>query len=193
MFKKMTLVLLALVVLTFASSAWAGGPTGCKKFNFVGSFVWTDLNEDVWGDQSVFHSYVFQLNVHADGTATQYWTGLPDFMMNGGTNSEWRGSWSCRADGKLVVTMIDGLYLPVNSAQNPNAVTPDIQLANHVRSTYLFSVDNDNTLTRVQARNRVYGPNDDPTDPAGGTLRPINTTTGTYKRLVASDADLLLP
>jgi hypothetical protein len=193
MFKKMTLVLLALVVLTFASSAWAGGPTGCKKFNFIGSFTRPDLNEDVWGDQSVFHSYVFQLDVHADGTATQYWTGFPDFMINGGTNSEWRGSWQCRADGKLVVTMIAGGYIPVNSVQNPNAVAPDIQLTIHLRTTYLFSVDSDNSLTKVQSRNRVYGPNDDPTDPAGGTLKPINATPFTYTRLVASDADLLLP
>ncbi len=51
----------------------------------------------------------------------------------------------------------------------------------------------DNTLTRVRARNRGYPPNQDPTDPAGGTLGPINSTTLVYKRLAASDADLLLP
>ena len=191
MFKKMIFVLLALVIFSFASSAEAA--TGCKKFNFTGSFTRPQLNFDVFGDGSVTHSFVYQLNLHTDGTATQYWTGADDFMMNAGTGSPWTGSWKCRDDGKLVVTLITANYIPVSAGSNPNLTVADVSLLSHVRTTYLFSVDSENTLTRVQVRSRTYGPNADPTDPAGGTLGALNTQTFTYTRLVATDADLLAP
>jgi len=167
--------------------------TGCKKFNFVGSFTRPQLNVDVFGDNSVRHSWVYQLTLHSDGTATQYWTGALDFPLNTGTAAPWTGSWLCRDDGKLVVTVITANYTPVAAGSNPNVSVQDVSLISHIRTTYLFSVDSANTLTRVQVRTRTYGPNDDPTDPAGGTLNPVVLTTVTYTRLVASDADLLLP
>jgi hypothetical protein len=188
MFKKMICVLFVFAALLFASSAEAA--TGCKKFNFAGSYTRPQLNVDIFSDGSVTHSWVFQLNLHSDGTATQYWTGADDFMINTGTASPWTGSWKCRDDGKLVVTLITANYTPVAAGSNPNVTVPDVTLANHQRITYLFSVDNENTLTRVQVRSRTYGPNDDPTDPAGGTLGTLFTNTVTYTRLVASDADL---
>lgn len=191
MFKKMILVLFALTTLAFVSSAEAA--TGCKKFNFLGSFTRTQLDQNVFGDNSVRHSWIFQFNLHSDGSATQNWTGTSDFMINTGTTSPWIGSWKCRDDGKLVVTVINAIYTPVAAASNPNLVVQDLSLANYIRTTYLFSVDNENTLTRIQARARTYGPNDDPTDATGGTLGPLSTTTVSYTRFVASDADLNEP
>jgi hypothetical protein len=192
MFKKMTLVLLALVVLTFASSARANF-TGCRIHNFIGTFVRVQPNVDLFGDGTAIHTWIYQLQLHIDGTVTQFISATPEFMINAGTSSEYKGSWLCRSDGKLVVSMLEGGYNPVRSAQNPNAVVPDIQLASYVRATYLFSVDNDNTLTRIQVRTRTYGPNEDPTNPTGGSLGSLVTTPFTYTRFNASDADLLLP
>jgi hypothetical protein len=191
MFKKVIFVLVALVAFSFASSVEAS--TGCKKFNFTGSFTRTQLNVDVFGDASVTHSWVYQLNLHSDGSATQYWTGADDFMINTGTAAPWTGSWLCRDDGKLVVSMITANYSPVAAGSNPNVFVQDLSLLAHIRTTYLFSVDNANTLTRLQARSRSYGPTDDPTDPAGGSLGTLNTTPFTYTRSQASDADLNLP
>ena len=192
MFKKMSLVVLALVVLSLAGSARANF-TGCRIHHFFGTFNRVLPNVDVFGDGSAVHTYVYQLQIHFDGSVTQQITSAPDFMINAGYENEFKGTWSCRADGKLVITAIAGGYNPVNSAENPNAVVPDIQLNGYTRATYLFSVDTDNTLTRIQVRARSYGPNDDPTDPNGGHLGPLVTRTAVYNRLVASDADLLLP
>ena|ERR1043166_5390112 len=115
-------------------------------------------------------------------------------MLSSGTGTPSVGSWQCRADGKLVVTIITAVYAPTHDALHGILNVPtDLFLLFHSRSTYLFSVPDDNTLTRIQARSRRYAPAEDPTDPNGGTLRPLNTTVVDYKRLVASDADLLAP
>jgi hypothetical protein len=98
----------------------------------------------------------------------------------------------------LVVTVIFAVYAPTTDAINHPATVPapppvDLLLLQHTRATYLFSVTNANTLTRIQARNRVYAAALDPSDPTGGILRPLRTAVVVYKRLVASDADLLAP
>jgi len=100
---------------------------------------------------------------------------------------------TCRADGKLVVTVITVSFFPVAGNTYPSAPLNDIELVSHSRTTYLFSVDDANTLTRLQARTRTYGPNDDPTNAAGGQLGNLITDTYTYTRLVATDADLVAP
>ena len=120
-------------------------------------------------------------------------------MLSGGMTSSRIGSWTCRADGQLVVTLIWALYLPTTDAVNHPTVVPnppppvDLLLSRHARTTFLFSVTDANTLTRTQARQRLYDATQDPTDPTGGVLKPLDTTVFVYKRLVASDADLLAP
>lgn len=192
MLKKMALALAALTIFMVVPTL-AGPATGCNKIKFFGSYTRPSLNVNVLGDGTVIHSYVFQLNLHSDGIATQNWTGFPDYIINGGTGTPWTGSWTCRADGKLVVTLITGSYFPVAANTYPNAPLDDIELVSHSRTTYLFSVDDANTLTRIQARARTYGPNDDPTNAAGGQLGTLNTDNYTYTRLVATDADLVAP
>lgn len=192
MFKK-TIVALFAITVFMSVTALAAPKTGCKKFNFNGSFTSPNLNYDVFGDGSAIHSFVFQLTLHNDGTANQYWTGLPDYIMNLGTASPQIGSWTCRDDGKLVVTLIQGTYAPVQPGPNPNVLRSDVQLRRHYRTAYLFSVDSDNQLTKLQSRTRFYLPADDPTDAAGGTLAALNSDLVVYSRLSASDADLLLP
>src|SRR5262249_23157827 len=119
-------------------------------------------------------------------------------MLSGGSGTLFVGGWACRADGKLVVTLLSSTYLPTTDAINHPLTVPDpppvdLFLAYTSRVTYLFTVTDANTLTRTQARARRYAADQDPSDPAGGTLRPLNTNEVVYKRLVASDADLLAP
>jgi hypothetical protein len=115
-----------------------------------------------------------------------------DFMINTGSNSPGIGTWTCRADGKLVVTTLAGLLFPVAPNGNPQLPAADISLEQHVRATYLFSVDDANTMTQLQTRSRFYGATEDPTNPTGGQLGALNTTPRVYTRFTASDADLLI-
>ena len=175
------------------------GVAGCKTGTFIGSYTHLDTFPDIWGDETfVLHQTIRQLTLHSDGTATEETTAAPDIMLSGGTTSSRVGSWKCRNDGQLVVTLIFATYLPttdaVNHASGVLATPPvDILLLQHNRTTYLFSVTDANTLTRTQSRTRRYAATEDPTDPTGGVLRPLNTDVVVYKRLVASDADLLAP
>jgi hypothetical protein len=190
---------LLVVVLGLPAAGLAQGSAGCKTGKFVGSYTSARLFTDIWGDGTgVDHAYAFQLNLASDGTAYQSWTGLPDIMLSSGTGSPWVGSWTCRSDGKLVVTLLNASYLPTTDASNhPSTVQypppVDLFLLRHTRTTYLFSVTDGNTLTRLQARARVYDSTQDPSDPNGGTLRPLQTAIVNYSRLLASDADLLAP
>ena len=183
--------LLIVMTLSFfvAAPAMAGGTTGCRNGHFLGSYISSpNPPTDLFGDGSVIHTFVYELTLNSDGTATQYWTGLPDYISTLGTASPWIGSWKCRSDGKLVVSMLLAGFVPVGpGVNNP---TNDISLAYHSRWTYLFSVDDDETLTRTQLRTRTYGPADDPSVLTGGVLSGLNTSTAQYKRVVASDADL---
>jgi hypothetical protein len=194
-----------LTVMPASAQVYAQGstqgkaPAGCKTGKFVGSYTHTDTFPDMWGDGSdISHELVFQLNLHGDGTAYQYWTGFPDLAPSLGTQSPYVGSWACRSDGKLVVTFITALYLPTTDAKNhpttvPDPAPVDAVLWRHYRVTYLLSVTDGNTLTKIQSRSRYYEVTEDPSDPAGGTLNALNSTVVQYKRLVASDADLLAP
>ena len=186
-------VILFVALTIFSSAAAVAAPkTGCQKFNFVGTFL--SPNEiDVFGDGNP-RDFAFQLTIHSDGTVDQYWTGLPDYLINAGTGSPQIGSWTCRSDGKLIITWLQASYFPVYPVANdPNLTSQDVKLSRHSRTTYMFSVDDDNTVTRQQSRTRSYTPTEDPTDAAGGTLGSVNTSVVTYKRLAASDADLLVP
>ncbi len=179
-----------MVMPAFAQSA------GCKTGKFVGSYVRAILFPDVWGDGSnIAHTFLYQLNLNADGTVYENFTGLPDLMLSAGSGTPSVGNWQCRKDGKLVVTIVNTGYFPTTDAAMHGILTvpTDLFLGFHSRDTYLFTVTDDNTLTRIQARSRRYPAGQDPTDPSGGILRPLNTTVVNYKRLVASDADLLAP
>lgn len=187
-------LILTAITIFMSAAVFAAPKTGCRKFNFTGTFLSPSLNTDAFGDGQVIHSYAFQLTLHADGTANQYWTGLPDYMINLGSGSPQIGSWTCRDDGKLVLILVQGSYLPVTTTDDPFHLTsPDITLLSHSRTTYLFSVDDDNTVTRIQSRTRTYTPAQDPTDATGGSLGSVSSLVRSYKRLAATDADLLAP
>lgn len=193
---KLKNVMLSLVALVFmvtpAFAAHDNDHEGCKNGKFVGSYTRPQTMNDIWLDSTgVNHTVLFQLNLQSDGTAFQYWTGFPDLMLQG-TGSPYVGSWKCRDDGKLVVTLITATYLQTTNTHG-NPAPFDLLLQNHSRITSLFTVTDRKTLTRTEARSRVYSVTEDPSDPTAGTLHPLNTTVVVYKRLVASDADLLAP
>jgi hypothetical protein len=184
MLKK--LALLTVILTAFAAvNAFADS---CATGNFVGTYT-RPSSVDVFGDGSVIHNYVFQLTLHADGTVTQYWTGLPDYQNNLGTGSINIGAWKCRENGNLLVTLLSANYEPAPADPNLGTVD-DIKLLSHSRSTMVFNIDNNNQLTRLKVITRTYAPAQDPTDPNGGALGPLNTTQVVYRRLVASAADL---
>lgn len=188
---KITLAALV-TLLMMSSTAFADG--GCSPDKVPGSYTRSDPQPDTFGNGSmVARTYVFQLNLNSDGTAYQYWTGFPDFLIELGTGSPFVGSWKCRSDGKLVVVLINAEYNPVSISPGTGLPTADIELILHSRYTYLFSVETNNTLKRLKARTRRYGPTEDPSDPTAGTLFPASSLTVIYKRLKASDADLFLP
>lgn len=178
-------------IFTVASSAYAA-PTGCNKIKFQGTYTRASVNQDVFGDGEFVHSYVFQLEIRADGTASLHSSAYYDFMVNTGSNSPGIGNWVCRPDGKLVVTVLAGLLFPTPPSTNVDHPSADISLEQHLKTTYLFTVDDVNTITQIQSRGRFYSSNEDPTDPAGGVLRPASNTPRVYTRFTASDADLLV-
>jgi hypothetical protein len=181
------LALAVIVVFVFVATP-ALAVDKCGKADFVGSYTSAQLNRDLFGDGSVLHSFALQLTLHSDGTANLFFTGFPDYTMTLGTGTANIGSWKCRADDKLIVNVIHGFYLPTIF----NGVN-DIALSRHFRDTFLFTITDNNTLTRTEFRRRRYLPTEDPTNPSAGTLLPLNTTVVVFNRLIASDADLLVP
>lgn len=188
---KVQNVILALVASVFMVIPAFADNAGCKNGKFVGSYTTALKDQDVFGNGTVIHTWINQLNLHGDGTADLNFTAALEYPINTGSQTSWIGSWTCRDDGQLVVTLIRAFYNPVGPTANTTYA--DIELGGYNRFTYLFSVDDVNTITRINRRIRSYGANADPTDPNGGTLGPLNTQQVTYKRVVASDADLLAP
>jgi len=198
---KLRNVFVAFVVFSvfMVTPAFSQGNEGCKNGKFIGSYTTLFTFLDVWSDgTNVEQQLINQLNLHSDGTVTDDRAGGPDLMLSFGLATTGVGSWTCRSDGKLVVTEILAVYEPTTDAINHPTTVPspppvDLILFQHIRRTSLYSVTDANTLTRIQARDRTYDPTQDPTDPNGGVLGSLNTDVVVYKRVVASDADLLAP
>jgi hypothetical protein len=173
-------------VICFIAGSAALGADGCKKGTFVGAYTRVQQT-DAFGNGDI-HTYLQQLTLHSDGSVEFFFSGFPDYTFNIGTGTPGTGSWTCRADDKLIVNVFANFYVPATV----NDIT-DLVLFRNLKDTYLFAVTDQNTMTREQFRRRSYLPSADPTDPNAGTLGPLNTTTVQYKRVVASDSDLLIP
>src|SRR5688572_6257570 len=103
------IALCMMVVSVFAAIPALAGDK-CSKGKFVGTYTRPDLNRDVFGDGSVFHSYATQLTLNGDGTANIAFTGFPDYFITLATGSPQIGSWVCRADDRVVLNVIAALY-----------------------------------------------------------------------------------
>jgi hypothetical protein len=190
MFNK--LILMLATVTIFAATPSIAAPTGCLKTKFFGTYTRSGVTTNVPNDGDGTVTYLTTLELRADGTAARHDTSSLDFIVNTGSSSSAVGSWTCRADGKLVVTTLRALYAPIAAGTFPEAApNADVRLDWHLRNTFLYSVDDANTLTQRQSRSRWYASTEDPTDPAGGVLGNLGTTESVFKRLAASDADLV--
>jgi len=185
---KTSILAITLILTVTIGTAVAGD---CSNENFFGTYTRVDPATDVFGDGLVNHQYVYQLVLTSSGSVYQYWTGLPDYQLTFGSGTPSIGSWECRSDGKLIVNVITSVLAPVGPDEH--IASPDLSLSGYYRSTYLFKINGRNKMTRIQARTRTYGPDEDPTNTAGGTLGALSTTQIVYNRLLASDADLLVP
>ena len=188
MLNKMALALAALTVFMVAP---AFADKNCATGEFVGTYTRASPATDVLGDGNL-HAFLFQLTLHADGTVTQYWTGAPDYQINLGTGSINVGAWKCRDNGNLLVTLISANYEPIPADPNLGTVA-DVRLYRHYRTTMVFNLNDNDTITRIKSRTRTYLPDQDPTDASGGTLGALSTAQSVYKRLVVSAADLTAP
>ena len=182
-------LLLAAAIIAVFGSLTAYSQVGCRSGKFLGSYVDT-YPIDIWGDGTVIHQYSENLQLHSDGTARTDFDGGPDYMLTYGLDTTSIGSWTCRPDGKLVLTFLSTEYAPTNDRVS----STDLNQVKHFRRTALVTIIDDNTLTVTNIRTRTYAAAQDPTNPNGGTLGPLRSPSDyTFHRIVANDADLLVP
>ncbi|MFC1777540.1 hypothetical protein ACFL3I_09400 [Pseudomonadota bacterium] len=187
---------LAAVSLLFAGSAFAGKKDNagnmCKDKDVVGSYMQSAEYDftDGYGNL-VDRFYVDQLNLSSGGTVHERLTAGQDLIMYAGLGSTWLGSWTCRNDGKLLVTALSADYAPIPTNTLFPGSLSDIALVYHYRWTYLFSVEDKDTLKLEKYAVRGYGMTEDPTDPDAGGIIIEGDEEIYLDRLIPSDADLL--
>lgn len=190
MSKKMLITMVALSIFMVIPAVAQGNEPKCKEKDVIGSYASIRQFPDLFGNgTNVERTWLLTLNLNRDGTAYQYHTAWPDFHLLGLATPQ-VGSWKCRADGKIVVTVLNGFYAPVTFNPGTGLPTEDIELRLHLRITFLLIVEDIDNLKRVQFVRRRYNMTEDPTDPAAGTLDPVSFLERFYKRIKASDADL---
>jgi hypothetical protein len=183
------LISMVLIAVVLGLTASAYSQVGCRSGKFPGSYVYS-TTIDIFGDGTVIHQYYENLQLHSDGTARMDFNLWPDYMINTGLDTPSIGSWTCRADGKLILTLLTTEYAQTTF----HVSSPDLSQTNHFRRTALITIIDDNTLAVSNTRTRTYLPSEDPTNPNGGTLGQLRSHTDyIYHRMIASDADLLVP
>jgi len=101
----------------------------CKDKNVVGSY--TQVSQYSYPDYYGVvrdRTYVHQLNLNAGGTALLMWTASRDLMINGASDTVQLGSWTCRYDGKLLVTTLAGVHSGIPADDLFPGSVPDIAL-----------------------------------------------------------------
>jgi len=166
-------VLIAFSILT--STALAG--TKCNVNSVTGSYIRQHVATP---------GYMDQLRLSVDGGAYYYSSAAFDLLITGGTLIPSVGSWTCQADGSVLVTTIGSQYGPNGSG--------DITITVNERRTFKLLVVNGNTL---QPANIVVTTTDLTGDPFGsGTVSSCGGSSGilcdaaNYKRVVPQASDL---
>jgi hypothetical protein len=172
MFKNALSALVALLIL--GSTAFAAR---CNPITVTGSYV------------RQINPYVDQLTLHVDGTA--YWFNSSAFdLILFGTYNPQVGSWTCLADGTVLVTTLGSEYLQNSpSGDTPQPGQPlDINLSTNIRITRQLSVVDVDTMqttaqviTRVQLGNDPLGPGAIGRSACKPTGNPCNQAP--YKRI----------
>lgn len=192
MIKKVVITLISTSVFLCTPVFAAKKATdGCKAQDVVGSYVSsTTYLQELYNGTFRDVTYVFQLNLNAGGTVSLDWTGFNDYMISAGTGTPYQGSWTCRDDGNLLVSTIGATFFPTDLNIFDGTTVSDIELGGHNRHNRLFSVEDQDTITMRQSVRRFYFPDEDPTDPLGGTLRLEAFPDIEYTRLIPSDEGL---
>jgi hypothetical protein len=129
--------------------------------------------------------YAFQVQFSADGLVTAFGSYYEERTLSTGTSTPGFGKWKCRDDGRISATIIFGNY------GYPESPIPELTLFFHARTTTLIAITDANTLTQLSTVWRTYERGEDPTDPNGGTLQPINVESSVFTKMTVSD-DVIL-
>jgi len=165
-------VLIAFSILT--STALAS--TKCSVNTVTGTYI----------RQHVSTPYLDQLRLSVDGGAYYYNSSSFDFLLTGGTFIPMIGSWTCQADGSVLVTTIGSTYGPNGSG--------DITLNTNYRNTQKLLVVNGTTLAPLNLVVTTTALTNDPFGP--GIITACGGSSGTpcdasnYKRVVPQASDL---
>ena len=173
----------AMVALLLLSST-APAAASCSPSTVAGSYV------------RRVSPYIDQLTLSVDGTA--YWSDSRFFdRILLGTGLPEVGSWTCLADGSVLVTTIGTTYLQNSPTGDvPQSGQPlDINIANNVRITQKLSIVDRNTLRQID---RIVTRTSLSSDPLGpGVLGSSSCTPSTtpcasaaYRRIKPKVTDL---
>jgi hypothetical protein len=178
MFKS---TLTALVTLLILSSTALAALT-CNPFTVTGSYV------------RQTNPYIDQLTLSIDGTASWFNSASFDSILLGAFIPE-IGSWTCLADGTVLVTTIGSNYFQNSpSGDIPQPPQPlDINIAENIRFTQKLSVVNRDTLVPTHRINTHIPLSNDPLGPGVATgCKPSGTpcNPAPYKRIRPQVTDI---
>ena len=150
MLKSTSAALVTLLILS--STAFAA--TKCSAFTVAGSYV------------RQTSPYFDQLMLNVDGTA--YWFNSAAFdQILLGTSIPSVGSWTCLADGTVLITTVGSSYLqnsPYGDVPQPGQPL-DINLANNIRITQKLTILDPETLQQIDRIVTRVALSDDPLGP----------------------------
>jgi hypothetical protein len=177
MFKSTLAALVALLILSSTALA-----ARCNPITVTGSYV------------RQTSPYIDQLTLSIDGTASWFNSSSFDSILLGAFTPE-IGSWTCLADGTVLVTTIGSQYFQNSpSGDVPQLGQPlDINIAENIRITQKLSVVSLDTLQQTHRISTHVPLSNDPLGP--GVVRSC-TPTGTpcdpspYKRIRPNLTDI---
>jgi len=180
MFKSIFAVSVTLLILSSTVLA----STRCNPFTVTGSYV--RQSTDGYGTGTL---YIDQLRLDVDGGAYWFSSASFDYFLQGPFIPT-IGSWTCLADGTVLVTAIGSQY-----ASNAG----DINVSSNFRSTLKLSVVDNNTLeltysiiTTIPLSNNPLGSGTAAgCTPSGGTGAFVSPCApGPYKRILPQVNDI---
>ncbi len=179
--KKRTIVWVSMLIFAVSTTAFASAPDGddgnvCQSKTWLGSYV---VQVPINGKQ--FLEY-FQFG--ESGTVRHSATFYPEQMISSGTSTPSVGTWKCRTDGTIALTLIFASFPPDGAG--------DLTLGYHVRASLILQITGKKVLTRTKLVARVYPDSFDPTNPNIGFIAFVTDDPEDYTKLEVSDADLAL-
>lgn len=160
----------------------------CSKNKVAGSYTRTLF---VDGGASP-KTYLDQINLGREGTVYWFSVSGTDRIINLGGITPFVGSWKCRRDGTVLMNIITATLAPF---VDPGSGINDIDVRDYLRFTIVFSIEDKDTLKRVQSVGRFMPASNDenPADPDVGTIFGVGTSPYFLKRFKPLESDLNIP